>query len=224
MQHRQRNIRFTVLAVVTFIAVSLTLFFSKINAPRELSEQEMQLNGAFVFEQPRIIKPFQLLDQEGNDFGLEQLQGKWSLLFFGFTYCPDICPTTLADLKQFKGLLADTSWAEDTQIVLVSVDPARDTPAALKEYLAYFDPEFTGLTGDFMVLQGLATNLNAAFTKSMAADGKSYLVDHTPNIAVVNPYGHYHGFFKPQATLSDGQFDAGKLKITYQSMRVGFNP
>ncbi len=222
MNTTRRNIYWTVLALVVLSLLSVGSFVSKLTSPRLLSQQELQLNGAYVFDKPRIIKPFDLVDESGQPFTLENLQGHWSLLFFGYTYCPDICPTTMADLKKLKTMLADTPWADDTQIVLVSVDPARDTPPQMARYVHYFDPEFKGITGEFMALQKFASNLNAAFAKVLAEDGASYLVDHTPNIALVNAYGHYHGFFKPQATLSQGQFDPGKLKVTYQSIRKGF--
>ncbi len=202
--------------------LSAGMFIIKLTSPRVMTTQDLQLNGAYVFDQPRIIEPFDLIDQDGKEFTLAQLQGKWSLLFFGYTYCPDICPTTLSDLKKFKVMLADTPWEEDTRVVLVSVDPARDTPEKLGEYVRYFDPEFIGVTGEFMALQKLAANVNAAFIKTMSEDGTSYQIDHTSNIVLVNPHGHYHGFFKPQATLSEGQFDPGKLKVTYQSIRTSF--
>ena len=222
MNTTRRNIYWTVLVLVVLSLVSVGAFVSKLTSPRVMSQQELQLNGAYTFEKPRIIKPFELVDETGQAFNLEDLQGKWSLLFFGYTYCPDICPTTMADLKKFNTMLADTPWADDTQIVLVSVDPARDTPSQLAQYVHYFDPEFRGVTGEFMSLQKFASNMNAAFAKVMSDDGESYLVDHTSNIVLVNSYGHYHGFFKPQATLSQGQFDPGKLKVTYQSIRKGF--
>ncbi len=222
MNRTRRNIYLTAACMVALSLLSVGMFVSKLTSPRLMSQQDLQLNGAYMFDKPRIIKPFDLVDDAGEPFTLEGLQGKWSLLFFGYTYCPDICPTTMADLKKFKGMLADTRWADDTQIILVSVDPARDTPAQLAQYVHYFDPQFRGVTGEFMALQKFASNLNAAFAKAMSEDGKSYLVDHTSNIALVNPYGHYHGFFKPQATLSQGQFDPGKLKVTYQSIRKGF--
>jgi protein SCO1/2 len=223
VDHQRRNIFVTVIVLVAFSLLSVGMFVSKLLSPRLMTEQDLQLNGAYVFDQPRIIKPFQLVDEDGQEFTLEKLQGVWSLLFFGYSSCPDICPTTLADLKQFKSMLAGTPYAADTQIVLVSVDPGRDTVAQLRQYIRYFDPQFIAVTGDFMALQNLAANVNAAFTKSISADGESYQVDHTSNIVLVNPYGHYHGFFKPQATLSEGQFDPGKLKITYQSIRKSFD-
>ena len=223
MDRKRRNIYVTVAVLVTFSLISVGMFVSKLTSPRLMSVADLQLNGAYVFDKPRIIKPFQLRDQDGEAFTEQQLQGVWSLLFFGYSYCPDICPTTLADLKKFKAMLADTPLADDTQIVLVSVDPGRDTVEQLRQYVRFFDPEFIGVTGEFMALQKLASNVNAAFSKSMSEDGQSYLVDHTSNIVLVNSHGDYHGFFKPQATLSSGQFDPGKLKVTYQSIRKSFD-
>ena len=219
---RRRRILLTVTGVCALIALSLAMFVGKMLTPRVLSKQDLALQGAYVFDNPRIIKPFSLLDQNAEPFTLERLQGRWSLLFFGYTYCPDICPTTLADLKKFKAMLADADLNDDVQIILVSVDPARDTPEQLARYLAYFDPEFIGVTGEFLDVHAFAANVNAAFTKVLSPGNASYLVDHTSNIVLVNPYGHYHGFFKPQATLTDGQFDPGKLKVTFQSIDKSF--
>jgi protein SCO1/2 len=219
----RRNILLTVLGVCLLIAFSLSLFVSRITTPRLMSNQDLQLHGAYVFDKPRIIKPIALLDQHAQAFTLEDLEGRWSLLYFGYTYCPDICPTTLADLKKFSDMLAGTEWGDNTQIILVSADPARDTPEKLKQYLNYFDPQFIGVTGDFLALHSFASNVNATFTKVITEGSEGYLVDHTSNIVLVNPYGHYHGFFKPQATLTNGQFDPGKLKVTYQSIRMAFD-
>lgn len=223
LDRRRRKIHLTVAGVCILIVLSLTLFLIKMTSPREMSKQDLQLQGAIVFDQPRIIKPFELLDQHGAPFTLDRLHGRWSLLFFGYTFCPDICPTTLADLKKFKAMLAEAPGTEEVQIILVTVDPARDTPEKLAQYLDYFDPDFTGVTGDFLKLHGFATNLNAAFTKVLIEGGSSYLVDHTSNLALINPFGHYHGFFKPQATLTAGQFDPGKLKVTFASIRLSFD-
>jgi protein SCO1/2 len=117
-------------------------------------------------------------------------------------------------MREFKGFMADSDYLVDTQFILASVDPARDTPPVLKQYLNYFDPSFVGITGDFLTLQAFATNLNAAFAKA-PGQGEDYLVDHTANVVLVNPYGHYHGFFR-------GPLDAARMKLTYQSIRMTF--
>jgi len=214
MQQQRRNILLTVACTLVFIALLLGFFVNRILTPRVLHDGELKANGAYLLQTPREIAPFRLTDQDGHPFTLDALRGKWSLLFFGFTYCPDVCPTTLAQLREFKGLMADSEFLEDTQIVLVTVDPARDTPEVLKRYLAFFDPAFVGVTGDFMTLQTFATSLNAAFAK-VPGQGEDYLVDHTANVVLVNPHGDYHGFFR-------APIDPGRLKLTYQSIRVSF--
>jgi protein SCO1/2 len=214
---QRRGIQLTVVGVVVFITVVMALFINKITTPRVLSPMELRVNGTFVFEQPRIIQDFALTDQHGEPFALEQLQGKWSLMFFGFTHCPDICPTTLLQLKTVKQQLKPEIAAQ-TQFILVSVDPARDTVEQLAQYMPYFDPEFVGLTGDFLQIKRLATQLNMAFVKVTQGDGNTdnYTVDHSANIAIVNPYGHYHGFVK-------SPLHEARLKLTLQSMITSFD-
>lgn len=210
---QRRGVRLTVAVVVVFITVVMMLFINKITTPRVLSPNELRANGTHVFEQPRIVKDFALTDQHGKPFTLEQLQGKWSLLFFGFTHCPDVCPATLTQLKTVKQQLKPEIAAQ-TQFVLVSVDPARDTVAQLEQYMPYFDPEFVGLTGEFLEIKRFAMQLNMAFVK--VTQGDTYTVDHSANIAIVNPYGHYHGFVK-------APLDEARLKLTLQSIITSFD-
>ena len=210
---QKKGIIYTIVAIVAIVALILGLFFNKMLSPRVLSKAELAANGAISFETPRIIKPFQLVDHKGSPFTLENLQGNWTLLFFGFTTCPDICPTTLAQLSRaVKSLDADI--LKKTQVVLVSVDPARDTPEKLKPYLEHFNPDFVGVTGDFLPIKRLADNLNVAFNRVVMGD--DYSVDHSGNIILVNPYGHYAGFFKPP-------FELARLKLTYQSIVTVFD-
>ncbi|MEH6548546.1 MAG: SCO family protein [Pseudomonadales bacterium] len=214
MTTTRRKIHFTIIGIVIFMTLMVSMFVNRMLTPRILHDGEMKVNGTWVLSKPRVIKPFELVSQDNKPFTLENLKGKWSVVFFGFTYCPDVCPTTLTTLKKWKGFMADSEFLADTQVILVTVDPGRDTPEVLAPYLAFFDPEFIGVTGDFMELQGLATNLNAAFSK-VPGGGDNYMVDHTANVALINPYGHYHAFFKAPA-------DAGKMKLTYNSIRRTF--
>jgi len=111
-------------------------------------------------------------------------------------------------MKQVKSQL-DADIEKQVQFVLVSVDPARDTVEQLSQYMPYFDPEFIGLTGEFLEIKRLANQMNMAFVK--VPQGDSYTIDHTANIALVNPYGHYHGFIKPP-------LDNARIKLTLQSI------
>ncbi|MBT8148947.1 MAG: SCO family protein [Pseudomonadales bacterium] len=213
-EDRKQGIRNTVIALLLLITVLLALFLNRVLTPRVLSPQEMVANGAVMFSTPREISAFNLLDKHGAPFTLDVLRGKWSFVFFGFTYCPDICPTTLALFNELARNLEGSDYLADTQFVLVSLDPARDTPVKLKQYIDYFNPQFAGATGDFLQLRKFATQLNVAF-KKVVTDHETgdYTIDHGGNVALVNPQGHYHGFYKPP-------LDPNKMAITYKSVRL----
>lgn len=202
----------TIIVLLVIIVVFLTLFLNKMFSPRIMSVEELRINGAFVFDAPRIIKPFQLNNHLGENFSNEDFKGKWTLLFFGFTHCPDICPTTLAKLAQVYEHL-DKDIRKQTQIVLVTVDPARDTEEKLAEYVPFFNKDFVGVTGDFVEILKFSRNVNVVFNKVVTND--DYTVDHSGNIVLVNPDGHYHGFFKPP-------FELAKLKTTFSSIVTTF--
>ena len=208
--HR-RGIRMTVGFVLVFIVAVVGSFVYTMVKPRGLSDNELRANNAFMFNAVRNIGNFSLLDDSGKPFTPAELQGKWTLLFFGFTYCPDICPTTMAQLNQFYTEL-DKQYVSDTQIVMVSVDPARDDAPKLREYVRYFNPQFRGVTGEFLELQKFATSLNVPFAK-VPGGGENYQIEHSGNIAIVNPQGYYIGFFKAPHELA-------KLHTNYRSIRL----
>ncbi|TXS93689.1 SCO family protein [Parahaliea maris] len=209
-RRQRRGILWTVIVVVAFMAVVVAGFVHRIGLPRVMTEAEMKANGAWMFETPRDIGEFSLLDHQGRAFTPERLEGRWSLIFFGFTYCPDICPTTMSFLSDFVSALEGTE-AEDTQVVMVTVDPARDTPEQLAQYVPYFNPEFVGVTGEFLDIHRFATALNTPFRK-VPGEGENYQVDHSANVVLINPRGDYHGFFK-------APLDLAKMKVTYRSAR-----
>jgi protein SCO1/2 len=208
---QSRGIKLTVAALAVFITIIVAGFVHRISMPRVLTATEMQINGLYVMETPRNFGEVNLVDQHGEAFTNERLQGKWTLVFFGFTYCPDICPTTMSFLNDLLGQLEGTE-VEDTEVLMVSVDPARDTVAVLAEYMPYFNPDFTGVTGDFLDIHRFATALNTPFRK-VPGQGENYLVDHSANVVLINPRGDYHGFFK-------SPLDMAKMKLTYRSARA----
>ena len=210
-QTQRRNIRFTVVVVLLFITVIVAGFVYRIQQPRVMSVTEMKVNGLYLHETPRNFGEISLIDHHGEVFDRSRFEGKWSLVFFGFTYCPDVCPTTMAFLDQFMAQLEGTE-AEDTQVVMVSVDPARDTVEQLSQYVPYFNPDFIGVTGEFLDVHRFATALNTPFRKVPGQD-ENYLVDHSSNVVLINPKGDYHGFFK-------APLDQAKMKVTYRSARV----
>lgn len=206
---RQRGIRITVAVIIVFITLVMLGFLNKILSPRVLTPLEMQMNGARVFENPRVLSDFTFTQHSGAEFTPASLQGKWTLVFFGFTHCPDICPTTMATLNEWYGTLEPDTVA-DTQVVMVSVDPARDKKELLAQYVPYFNENFIGLRTDFLATKRFANELNVAFTK--VVQGDDYTIDHSSHIALLDPKGNYYGFFK-------APFDSARLKLTYLSIR-----
>jgi protein SCO1/2 len=209
---QSRNIKLTVAGLLLLVAVIVGGFVKQVSQPRVMTSSELKLNGAFMFDTPRAISKFELVDHLGQPFTPSDVRGQWTLVFFGFTYCPDICPTTMAFLARFLGELDGLPEADDTRVVMVSVDPARDTPERLAEYIPYFNPEFTGVTGEFLDLHRFATALNTPFRK-VPGQGENYVVDHSANVVLINPRGDYHGFFK-------APLDLAKMKVTYRSVRA----
>lgn len=190
-------LRRTILLCLAFVAVVLGVFVYSVLRTPILTDEELRTLGVFVLPTPREIAPFELTTHTGEPFTARDLEGQWSFLFFGFTHCPDICPTSLSVLAQAERRLREESpaAAERFQGILVTVDPERDDRETLGRYVEAFSPSFLGLRGDRAATAEVATQLNVAFAQVPADDG-AYQVDHTANIVIVNPRGHYHGFAK----------------------------
>ncbi|MGI9201023.1 MAG: SCO family protein [Woeseiaceae bacterium] len=139
------------------------------------------------------LAEFSLLDQNSESFTHSDFEGRWNLLFFGFTHCPDICPMTLQVLANAQQLLADDGHDELPRIVLVSVDPERDTPDILGQYVAHFGDDSVGITGELTEVKKLTDGLGIFFEKSGEQD--NYSVDHSAVVIVINPDGKFHALF-----------------------------
>lgn len=157
-------------------------------------ESHRQLSGGVLLEQPRPIRDFRLLDEHGEHFDQSHLQGQWTAIFPGFTHCPDICPTTLGVLRTAYQAL--DARRENWQVVFLSVDPERDRPEVLRQYVGYFSEEFRGLTGDKDTIGQLAKDLSVAYQYTPNEDG-GYTVDHTASIVLIDPQGRVAGFLQP---------------------------
>lgn len=179
------------LSIVALLGVAyLTLSPQKNPVPQELI--------AVLRPYATPVLPFTLTDQHGKLFTEKHLKGKWSFFFFGYTYCPDICPTTLSTLKLMSNeLKKDPVDTPDMQILFVSVDPDRDTPEVLNEYMEYFDPEFTGLTGFPNNLYNFARQFGAAYMKEAESTPGGYLVSHTSSVFLVDPQSRIVASFSP---------------------------
>ena len=158
-----------------------------------------QPEHSLYYQTPRTIKPFAMVDHQGTAFTNEQFIGKWSWVFFGYTSCPDVCPTTLQELNFVYDELKAIN--ENAQVLLVSVDPQRDTVEKLSQYIAYFNPEFKALTADHSVLFPFARNLGLMYAISDDKRDDNYLVDHSASIVLINPEGKIAAIFKPEHEL-----------------------
>ena len=192
------GVRTTVLLCVAFVAVVLGALVYKATREPLLDEATLKEQGTFLLPATRDIAPFSLTDQNGNRFDNTNLEGHWSLLFFGFTSCPDVCPVTLSALAQVEKQLSESGrkdLLDKLRIYFVSVDPDRDSEAAIAKYVEAFSPNFTGVTGTHDALAAFAQQVNVAFMKVPDANG-GYTIDHTGNIVIIDPNGRYAGFMK----------------------------
>ncbi|HEU4742447.1 MAG TPA: SCO family protein [Meiothermus sp.] len=151
---------------------------------------------------PRLAYDFNLTDNKGEPFRLSSQRGKVVLLFFGFVNCPDVCPTTLLELQKVYQALTPQERAR-VQVILISVDPDRDTPAVLDKYVTFFNPSFIGLTGTPQQIAEVAKPYGVFYQKSAIKSAKEYNVDHTASTYLIDPKGQLrliYGNGKPAET------------------------
>jgi protein SCO1 len=159
---------------------------------KRTSDQAPQLTSGTWLPQPRPLSEFSLVDQSGQPFTLQSLKGHPTLVFFGFTHCPDVCPTTLAKLAQ----VTKTANIPDLKVLLVSVDPQRDTPEQLERYVHAFNPAFGAVTGKPADIESLSREFGVAVVK-VELPGGDYTVDHSAVIFLLNSNGERVALFTP---------------------------
>ena len=170
--------------------------------------------AATVFPQPRPLpEDFRLTDQDGRPLDAARLRGKWTFVFFGFTHCPDVCPTTLTVMARLKKMLAAGPDPAPVQMLFVSVDPKRDTPEVLKRYVTFFDPEFLGATAPMERLVPLTRSLGILFTyNNQGRDDGGYTVDHSAQILLFSPEAQWVAVFGTPHV-------AARMARTFQQIR-----
>ncbi|HWV09214.1 MAG TPA: SCO family protein [Pseudomonas sp.] len=185
----------TVFVLVAIVALVLGLTVNKVLTSKGQADPTQLLDaGIVLLPQSRSMPSLSLVDQDGQTVEVDGFKDKWSLLFFGYTFCPDICPATLAQLRQLRSQLPEETWA-NLRVVLVSVDPHRDTPEQLKKYLAYFDAGFLGLTGEEATLQKFANAVSIPYIPADTSK-ENYTVDHSGNLVIIGPDGTQRGFIR----------------------------
>lgn len=178
----------TALLCLIFLAVGVGIYYVKYE--REHTRPAIE---GLLWPNPKRLHAFTLTDQNGRTFGLDQLRGKWSLLFFGYTHCPDVCPLTLAVLNNFFN--HEKGKYKDIQVAFVTVDPGRDTRQRLKKYVQYFNPGFIGLRGSIAQTKVLTSQLGVAFSYGKKFKDGSYTVNHSAAIFLIDPKGQEIAIF-----------------------------
>jgi protein SCO1/2 len=185
-----------VVAIVLAIALSAGIFVAtRLQAPPAL-------NTAFVLPAATPLPEFSLVDQAGSVVTRDSFRDSWDLVFFGFTHCPDICPATLQILAIARNELAAAGQEPLPRIVLVSVDPERDTPELMGKYVDYFGDGNLGITGSLDEIRKLTSGLGIYFEKQ-AGESDDYAVDHSAAVLLINPDGEFHALFSGPHTIEN---------------------
>jgi protein SCO1/2 len=205
-----KKILFRVLIII--IPVSLGIIFSVY-----MNQGSGSLEGvsATVLPEAKALPEFSLEDHRGKAFTNETLKGKWSFVFFGYTHCPDVCPTTLSLLNQVDKALKKEPGIDSPETIFISVDPGRDTMEQLAEYVPYFNSEFTGVTGSLENLQVLTKSLGIAFGQEGVEEGdtetEEYEDFHSTRIMLIDPEARLKALFSFPHDVNQIVYDYSKI-------------
>ena len=191
------------LVVTAVVAMSAGLWLAQSSKTNENPLSAPRIQGA-IYPSEKLIDPFKLVNHLGNEFNNESLAGHWSIIFVGYTHCPDICPTTLSLMSEVHRELS-LQKMEPPHVIFLTIDPERDTPKIMKNYIDFFNAEFTGLTGELKDIEKFAKNLNAVYRKAPGLDGEitkdDYLMDHSSALMLINPQGNLQSILTAPHTL-----------------------
>ncbi|WP_454830283.1 SCO family protein [Pseudoxanthomonas wuyuanensis] len=192
----------TAIILVLALAAGLGLLAAqKFFGPAAPAPQWPRTQTVTLFPQARPLPPFSLRQSDGTQLTSGELAGHWNLVFLGFTFCPDICPTTLAELAQAQAQWSGLADSVRPQVVFVSVDPERDTPTRIGEYAHAFHPDTIAATADVPALENFARSLGFVFMKvpgkTFDQNPQDYSMDHSSAIAVLDPQGRLAGLIRP---------------------------
>lgn len=196
-----------------FIAIGLLAiiigFFAQTGTKKTASFPKFE--KLIMLPKSKPINHIDFTDHRGNTFNKVQWRGKWSIVFFGFTNCPDICPTTMQTLKQVKQQLSEQSLWQNYQVVMVSVDPETDNPERLAKYVPFFDSEFIGVVSSIKKTTEFAKQLGILFIKREKEGSDFYEVDHSASLILINPEGQMAGVISAPHKASEISTDLAKL-------------
>ncbi|MYD42424.1 MAG: SCO family protein [Gammaproteobacteria bacterium] len=192
------NIRYLMLGLALLIAVSLLLWNA--SRPQDMTTDELASLGVVVLPEPVPMTELALVDEDGGIFDRDDLQGKWTFGFFGYTHCPDICPVTLAQMDTVFERLetqGDTETLANVQRLFVSIDVKRDDHNAVKKYTDNIDPDIIGVAGDPSAIKHFADSVYVGYKQLGDPNAtENYLVEHQGNIVIFDRNGDCYGFIK----------------------------
>ena len=193
--------RTTAYILAAALAAGLGLLAAFHLLDRDAAAPAPELQTVTLLPQPRQLPAFNLRQSDGTPLVPGELAGHWTLVFLGFTFCPDVCPTTLAELAQAQKQWETMPESTRPRVLFVSVDPERDTPGKTGEYAHAFHPDTLAATADVPALEKFATSLGFVFMKAPGANfehnPQDYSVDHSAHIAVLDPQGRLAGLIRP---------------------------
>ena len=207
LSFRKKLIAFLLFDAAVLLAL---VFLYSLQSDRE-TIIELREIGATIYPEARTLEPFSLIDEAGKSFTNANLEGQWTMLFFGFASCPDICPITMAELKKLYEQIEDSSIKNNLTIAMISVDPRRDTPEIMGSYVNKFNEEFIGVTGAFNEIAAMADQFFIAYSEPQHQHGgdanidaeSNYLIGHSGHIAMINPAGEFHSVLRPPHRAKD---------------------
>jgi protein SCO1/2 len=187
-----------IIILVAFICCALMASLFVYHASHKQTLTVLADGNATIFPVARDIKPFEFYSSSNRKFTQQDLMNHWTVIFFGFTHCASVCPVTLDMLSQtYKNLSASHP---NLQVVLISLDPARDTPDAVSEYARRFNPNFIGVTGKIQAIRKLQSQFGIFSARDDATPGENYQIQHSSSILLINPQGKWAGMFKSGIT------------------------
>lgn len=209
--------RTTVIVLIIALAAGLGLWAGQSHFTATSGKPLPQTQAVRLFEPPRELPAFNLRQSDGTALVPGELKGHWTLVFLGFTYCPDVCPTTLTELSGAQKQWAGIPEAVRPRVLFVSVDPERDTPDRIGEYAHAFHRDTLAATADLPALEAFTRSLSLVFAKAPAPEGMpadQYTMDHSATMAVLDPQGRMAGVLQPPLDPKAIAADLAKLTAT----------
>ncbi|MCB1860309.1 MAG: SCO family protein [Gammaproteobacteria bacterium] len=203
------TVSYPLVIALLLTAAAAGFVISKVFNENEPSAPEIL---GFLWPAPKPLTPFELMSTKDETFNIDSLKGHWTFMFFGYTSCPDVCPTALTKLTGVVKHLRSKDTAENVQVVFVSVDPARDTIDHMQQYVGYFDKSFIGATAALEQLNALTRQLGVLHERTAPDDSGSYLVDHSASVMLIDPSARLVGVFS-------APLEVESITLRFQSMR-----